>query len=161
MNIDTVKLIPLPAGAPSPWKVIYGLGSGDTPATYPKVDVPKDSGAHLIVFELSGNHSGITFADQNPMWVKAGSKPGPGSTDTQIAAVRSNDGKQLFVLDKNDTAGQFHYTLNFVGHDQLDPIIDNGGHGFMWGTAELLIGAAVLLTIGFFLRPLFRAILGR
>lgn len=162
MNIDEVKLIPLPNGAPSPWRVTYNGKSGDKPGDYPVVGLMKDSGPHMIHFELSGNHSGITFAD-NPIWVNAGSKPNPGAADGQIVALASNDGKELFVLDMNTNKQpvQLHYSMNFVGHPALDPIIDNGGHGFYLGTAHLLIGAAIVLVVGFFIRPLYRAMFSR
>lgn len=162
MRVHTVKLIPLKGpGAPSPWRVVYGSNSGDTPAKYPKVELPEGSGAHLIVIELSGNHEGITFAPQDPMSVKAGSKPGVGSTDPQIAALGSTDGKQLFVLDSNQTPGDLHYALDMVGHADVDPILQNGGRGFVWGNTELLLGAAVFLVIGLSIMPLYRALFGR
>lgn len=155
MPVQNVKLIPLQT-ATKPWNVVYGSQSGDTPQTYPKVDVPKGSGPHLIVFELSGNHAGITFAATNPISVKAGSKPaaGSGSTDPQIAALPSADGKQLFVLDSNQATGQLHYALAFDGHANLDPIIDNGGRTFSFMSVEVLIAAAIFLTIGFLVRPM-------
>ncbi|MEO6199152.1 MAG: hypothetical protein ABIO68_04360 [Sphingomicrobium sp.] len=161
MNIDQVILTPLQGSGPSPWRVTFKNHSGDKPGDYPKVGAMQDSGPHLIVFDIVGGQPGVTFSKTDPIWVNPGSKPSSGAKDPQVFGKVSNDGQQLFVVNTNDKAGELHYGINFVGHKPLDPIIDNGGHGFYWGTSQLLIGAAVLLTIGFFLRPLCRAIFGR
>lgn len=128
-----VQLIPINQGGQFKWKVVHGGQSGDSPATYPKVKLPPDSGPHLIIFELSGNHSGITFSG-DPMWVRSGSKPNQSGMDPQIAAaIPMEQGKKLVVLDRNDNdpAVQLHYRLNFVNALPLDPIIENGGKTFV------------------------------
>jgi hypothetical protein len=95
--------------------------------------LPKDSGAHVLTFNIVGNNTGkdITFAN-DPMWVQMGSKPGTkpasGSDMGQIGAWKVlNDGHQLVIVDWNDVSGQLYYRLNFNNYGPVDPIIDNGG----------------------------------
>ena len=131
MSRQDVTLIPIGQGSTFKWKVVHNKNSGEDPAHYPKVALPVDSGPHLIIFQLSGNHSGITFA-QDPIWVQAGSKPGQKADHPQIPfAVPLNNGKALAVLDLNSndpaTVLKLYYRLNFDGAPYLDPIIENGG----------------------------------
>lgn len=105
--------------------------NGNWQVSNPRVKLPQDSGAHVITFDIIGNSSGITFA-QDPLWVQMGSKPvqkpAPGSDNGQIGAWKVlNNGKQLVVVDWNDIPGDLHYALNFNGYRQLDPVIENGG----------------------------------
>ena len=116
------------------WKVVHDGHGSDDPQHYPRVKLSKDSGPHLIFFKLSGNDNGVTFS-QDPIWVKAGGKPGPKAADPQIPfAVPVENGKALVVLDLNDndasTALELNYQLNFVNADPVDPIIENGGGTF-------------------------------
>jgi hypothetical protein len=120
----TIKLVP--TGNPAnPWNV----SNGDP-------FLKKDSGAHVLTFNIVDNHTGkdIAFAPTDPIWVqmgnsKPGNKPPVGSDQGQIGAYKIlNNGHQLVVVDWNDVAGQLHYKLNFTnGYPPTDPIIDNGG----------------------------------
>lgn len=133
MSRKDVQLIPQNQGGTIKWKVVHNGQQGDSLANYPKVKLPPDSGPHLIIFELSGSHSGITFSG-DPIWVQSGTKPNQSGMDPQIAiAVPMEQGKKLVVLDRNDNpqALQLHYRLNFVNAGPLDPIIENGGKTFV------------------------------
>ena len=148
------------------WKVAHGGNSSDVPAKYPKVQLPKDSGAHLIIFELSGNDTGITFSKNDPIWVQEGGKPiRPGLHPQILLAEPMDHGKKLIVVDRNDNDPakvlQLHYQLNFDGDaPPVDPIIENGGGtvqqppppptsvGFMGtGVSGFSIAAGVVLLI--------------
>jgi hypothetical protein len=128
----------------------------------PPVQLPPDSGAWLISFQLSGGAAqNVTFNRNDPMWVRANSKPDQShKTDSQITAMYvTSDGKELIVLDKNSNSADegtlpLHYQLNFNGAPVLDPIIENGGKPFIGGTSQnflasassaLIIGLAVLI----------------
>src|SRR5687767_7068081 len=133
MSRKDVQLIPQKVGGTIKWKVVHDGHQGDTSATYPKVQLQPNSGPHLIIFELSGNHAGITFSS-DPMWVQQGTKPNHSGMDPQIAlALPMENGKKLVVLDRNDNNPdiQLHYRLNFVNAGPLDPIIENGGKTFV------------------------------
>src|SRR5205823_9193471 len=113
----SIKLIP----ANGQWQVSNG-----------HVMLPKDSGAHVVTFDIVDNNTGkdITFGT-DPMWVQMGSKPNtkpnPGADMGQIGAWKVLDnGHQLVIVDWNDVPGQLYYHLNFNGYGPLDPIIDNG-----------------------------------
>lgn len=146
-NQQGVDLTPLTGGPGNDWTVSHNGQSGNNPSTYPHVQVPHLGGAYLLHFTIQGNNS-ITFSS-DPIWVQANSKPSVHALDSQITAVvRSNTGKELFVLDQNTgNPATLYYRLNFIGHDQVDPIIDNGGSNF-WGgltTAEVMaVSAAVV-----------------
>jgi hypothetical protein len=159
-NVQEVVLNPLAGGPGHDWKVDHNGKSGSDPATYPVVSLPAKSGPYLVHFTIQGSNN-IKFATA-PIAVQAGSKPtGPG-VDPQIAAyLPSKDGKELFVLDKNDGNGvQLFYQLSFNGHASLDPIIDNGGGNFMsWTPLQYAEGVGVLLltfAIGLFIQKKFR-----
>lgn len=128
-----VKLVPIQKGqGPSPWRVTHDGKTGDHPGNYPAVKLDTDSGQQFIKFQLSGNHQGITFKEDYPIWVKAGGKPAPQETHPQIPYwTTAAQGKELIILDLNDNPPtpplKLHYVLNFNGHEPLDPIIDNGG----------------------------------
>jgi hypothetical protein len=113
-----VKLTPTPDG----W------------APVDKIKVDKDSGPHLISFELPQNQTTISFDRSDPIWVQAGSKPTKKTEHDQIPAwVVTEDGKELVLLDLNDNDSsqgtlELHYQLNFASPTKpLDPIIENGG----------------------------------
>lgn len=114
----SVKLTPTPDG----W------------APVDKIKVDKDSGPHLISFELPQNQTTISFDRSDPIWVQAGSKPTKKTEHDQIPAwVVTEDGKELILLDLNDNDSsqgtlELHYQLNFASPTKpLDPIIENGG----------------------------------
>jgi hypothetical protein len=93
----------------------------------------KDSGAHILTFNIVGNNTGkdITFA-QDAIWAQMNSKPGSqpakGSDMGQIGGPQIlNNGHQLVVVDWNSVAGNLYYRLNFDGYGPVDPIIENGG----------------------------------
>jgi hypothetical protein len=130
MNIQDVVLDPLAGGPGKNWKVTHGGQSGSSPGSYPHVSLTPDSGPWLIHFKINDPGNSVTFA-ADPIWVQQGSKPGSHAMDPQITAViASADGKELFVLDKNDNPSSqtLYYSMQFNKHGQLDPIIDNGGH---------------------------------
>lgn len=130
MNVQEVTLDPLAGGPGHNWKVSHGGQSGSDPSTYPAITLTPGSGPWLIHFTIQNHGSNITF-DSDPIWVQPASKPASHTIDPQITAVvPSSDGKELFVLDKNDNPTQqtLYYSLQFTGHGQVDPIITNGGH---------------------------------
>jgi hypothetical protein len=130
----SVKLTPLDPPDSTNWKVSHGLSSGSDPGHYPHVKLSKDCGAQVITFDIQGKNS-ITFNQNDPLWVQAGTKPNPkqklpvGADMGQIGAWKiMNGGKQLVVLDWNDAQATLYYQLNVDGgHGNLEPIIDNGG----------------------------------
>src|SRR6185503_9708476 len=129
-NVQEVTLDPLNGGVGNNWTVNHGGHSGSNPSTYPHVSLPLNTGPWMIHFKIDNPGSNITFA-ADPVWVQQGSKPNVHTIDYQIIGVAaSSDGKDLFVLDKNDNpnAQTLYYSLRFNGHTKLDPILDNGGH---------------------------------
>jgi hypothetical protein len=159
-NVQEVQLAPLTGGPGHNWTVGHNGKSGSDPATYPVVSLPAKGGPYLIHFTIQGPNS-VKFA-ADPIAVQAGSKPTGAGLDPQIAAVLpSADGRELFVLDKNDGNGtHLYYKLSFTGHGTLDPIIDNGGGNFTnFSTIELLTAAGALLAvfaIGLYIQKKFR-----
>jgi hypothetical protein len=147
-NVQEVALDPLNGGPGNNWTVHHGGQSGSTPSTYPQVSLLKDSGPWIIHFKINNPGNNITFA-ADPIWVQQNSKPASHTIDSQInGIVASSDGKELFVLDKNDNPnGQtLYYSLHFTGHGQVDPIIDNGGHS-MIGAIPTTTTAANTVTL--------------
>jgi hypothetical protein len=130
-NVQEVTLEPLTGGPGHNWKVDHGGHSGSDPTTYPVITLPPGSGPWLIHFTIQNQGNSITFGP-DPVWVQPGSKPNSHIIDPQINAVYppGGGGKELFVLDKNDNPAQqtLYYSLQFSGHGQVDPIIQNGGH---------------------------------
>lgn len=129
-NVQEVTLDPLNGGPGNNWTVHHGGQSGSTPSTYPEVSLVKDSGPWIIHFKINSPGNNITFSS-DPIWVQPGSKPTSHTIDPQINAVKASaDGKELFILDKNDNPNgqQLFYSLQFNGHGSVDPILDNGGH---------------------------------
>lgn len=130
MNLQEVTLDPLTGGPGHNWKVTHGGQSGSDPSTYPTITLTPGSGPWLIHFTIQNPGNNITFG-KDPIWVQPTSKPTNHTIDPQInAVVASSNGKELFVLDKNDnpTPQTLYYSLQFTGHGQVDPIITNGGH---------------------------------
>jgi hypothetical protein len=106
--------------------------NGTWDVSEPHVKLAKDSGAHVLTFDIVGNSKDITFDPQDPLWIQMGSKPNAqpqkGADNGQIAGPKIlNNGKQLVIVDWNDAPGQLYYHMNFKGYGPLDPIIDNGG----------------------------------
>ena len=130
-NVQEVALDPLAGGPGHDWKINHGGQSGSDPAHFPHISLDPGSGPWLIHFTINNPGNSIKFAGQDPIWVQANTKPAASTLDPQIVAVLpSADGKELFVLDKNDNpnAQTLYYSLQFTGHGKVDPIIDNGGH---------------------------------
>lgn len=91
----------------------------------------KDTGAHVITFDIVDNPQGAKFA-KDPIWIqmdtKPTQKPPPGAEKNQIGAWKlMNNDQQLVVVDWNDAPGTLHYALNFSDGTKLDPVIENGG----------------------------------
>jgi len=129
-NVQEVTLDPLNGGPGNNWTVNHGGHSGSSPSTYPHVSLPMNTGPWIIHFKIDNPGNNITFA-ADPVWVQQNSKPTSHTIDSQIIGVAaSSDGKDLFVLDKNDNphAQTLYYSLQFNGQGKLDPILDNGGH---------------------------------
>jgi len=130
MNVQEVTLDPLAGGPGHNWKISHGSQSGSDPSTYPAITLDPGSGPWLIHFVIHNQGNSITFGS-DPIWVQPNTKPTSHIIDSQInGIVPSSDVKELFVLDKNDNPAQqtLYYSLQFTGHGQVDPIIQNGGH---------------------------------
>jgi hypothetical protein len=123
---QSVKLVPL-TGGPSEWKMSLGTASGDKPGHYPPVKLQKDSGAHVITYDIVGQNN-VTFA-ANPIGVsRTAAKPPAGASDPEVPTFTIlNNGKQLVVVDWNSEAVGLNYQLYFNNHGPLDPVIQNGG----------------------------------
>ena len=146
-NVQEVTLDPLNGGVGNNWTVNHGGHSGSTPGTYPEVSLLKDSGPWIIHFKINNPGNNIKFA-ADPIWAQPNSKPTSPILDSQINGwVASSDGKELFVLDKNDNpSGQkLYYSLQFTGHGTLDPILDNGGHTMIAPNATAMAANTVTL----------------
>ncbi len=130
-NLQEVTIQPLAGGSGNKWNVGHKGHSSSDPKDYPHVNLPTDGGPYLIHFVISNPGNSVRFVQNDPVWVQPNSKPGTHVIDPQIAAVVvSSDGKELFVLDKNDnypSPQSLYYQLNTTGHGSVDPIIDNGG----------------------------------
>lgn len=130
-NLQEVTLDPLAGGPGHNWKVNHNGQSGSDPGHYPHVSLGTGTGPWLIHFTINNPGASIKFSANDPIWVQPNSKPTGPTLDSQIVAVLpSADGKELFVLDKNDNPNPqtLYYSLQFTGHGAVDPIIDNGGH---------------------------------
>jgi hypothetical protein len=166
-NVQEVTLDPLAGGPGHNWKVSHKGQTGSDPAHYPHISLGPDTGPWLIHFKINNPGNNIKLAD-DPIWVQPNSKPtGPVSDPQIIAAVPSSDGKELFVLDKNSNKDPqtLYYSLQFTGHGNVDPIIDNGGHPYVGprpgstitlaypNLALVLLGAFVIgLALGWLIR---------
>jgi len=133
-NLQEVTVQPLTGGSGNKWNVGHKGHSSSDPKDYPHVNLPLDSGPFLIHFVITNPGNSVTFDTADPIWIQPGSKPNSHIVDPQIVAVvPSADGKELFVLDKNDNypppspPQALYYKLNTKGHGPVDPIIDNGG----------------------------------
>ena len=127
-KIKDVELTPDPTSLKK-WKLKHDGYTGTNPSNYPKIDLKKDDGPHLIVFKIKDG-PGITFS-KDPIWVQEGTTPPSVKTESdQIPTWRVRDaGKKLVVFDWNDNPQltDLAYRLNFDGYAPLDPIIRNGG----------------------------------
>ena len=167
-NVQDVTLDPITGPPGHDWKMNHKGQSGSDPGSYPHISLAPDSGPWLIHFTINNPGSSIKFA-ADPIWVQPNSKPTGPIIDSQIVAKAvSSDGKELFVLDKNDNpnAQALYYRLQFTGHGKLDPIIDNGGHPYVGprpgagsitlaypNLALVLLGAFVIgLALGWLIR---------
>ena len=124
MQLKNVKITPVPGG----WQI------GGKPAKDHVINLPVNSGSHLISFQITGGGSDIKFDETQPIWISAGSKPSKWAKDAQIEWRIAKQGRELSVIDWNDNHNPdgtqplvLHYRLRFDGHDDLDPIINNGG----------------------------------
>ena len=150
-----IELIP-DTTVPSGWKVKHDGKQGDKPSNYPKVDFAKDSGPHLVVFQLPQN-STATFNAVDPIWVQKGStSPTQSGIDPQFPDWQIfNGGKTLVLLDRNSgSQDQFSYRIKADNYTPiLDPIIDNGGGIGQMSSANYWLegGVGLLLAVAFFL----------
>ena len=142
----TVKLTPTNATAAG-WTMKLGNVTSTGP-DYPVIDLPRNSGSHVITFDIEGAND-IKFS-QDPIWVQPGQKPNGKANSKQMPLWKVQDqGKQLVVANCNDVAGKLHYQLNFTGHDPLDPVIENGGgiKPIFGNSAVVLLTAAVAVAL--------------
>ena len=150
-----IELIP-DNGVPSGWKVKHDGKQGSAPGSYPKVDFAKDSGPHLVVFQLPQT-SPATFNAADPIWIQKGTtSPTQSGMDPQFPDwAIFNGGKTLVLLDKNSgSPDQFSYRIKADNYTPiLDPIIDNGGGIGQMSSANYWLegGVGLLLAVAFFL----------
>ena len=128
-NYEVVQLTPQTNGE---WQMTSAWGNGNGHGTpYPRFKLDKDSGPHIISFQIAGGTPNVTFTEA-PISVHVGSKPKQGDTNPQIAWAPGATNTQLWVVDFNtNPADAGTLALNYVLHvnnfKDLDPIIDNGG----------------------------------
>lgn len=133
---------------------IAGQGKGG-PNGYPPAKVAHGSGADFKFVIAGEGTQNINFSG-DPIWVVVDNGSGKSPDGTQpnspeIVDVKVTGGKMLTFTDKNITAGDLTYQLNFTGADPLDPIIQNGGGGGNLYSYVYLAGAVLLLAaVGFF-----------
>ncbi|HEX8215320.1 MAG TPA: hypothetical protein VF582_07615 [Allosphingosinicella sp.] len=84
------------------------------------------------------NQSDCTMAlAQEPLWVVAGSCPNSPGSEPDFEVLSSNGALDLTLLDRNSKQGTYGYALRFqssesqTGFFLLDPVIINGGGGFL------------------------------
>jgi len=129
-------------------------------SAYPNVSVPQNHANQLFSFKIVNDNTqlGITFAPDNPLWIKANSKPtGPG-VNGQITGIGGGATPELQFTDKNSSAVTLKYQLNFVDKNgnkvtAIDPDIKNGGKvsaQLFNSPIAILIGAAILITLAVF-----------
>ena len=110
---------------------------GGTPAHKHVTKFDKGSGEQKLMFKLSDDakKAGFHFHEDDPIWVHADATQCPKEPvkDGQITDIDGHD-HHLSVTDKNDQQVILRYQLNVVDSEgnasPIDPIIDNGGHGF-------------------------------
>lgn len=113
--------------------VAWDLGFQNPPEqSKARVDLPKKSGAHEIVFHLVATQGlDIRFDTADPIWVcETGQCPPPKGINTDQITILSCVANLLRIRDSNDGPERIlTYQLNFVGEDAspLDPEIKNGG----------------------------------
>lgn len=157
-NWNNLKVVQLQYLGNGKWTVSHENASSSAPP-YPQVTLTNQAGPYLLHFKIVDPSQTITFNKDDPIWVQLGSDPHSHIFDPQIIAVElSQNGQDLFVLDKNDNKPvqphdyMLHYILN-TSAGRIDPIIDNGGHsrGPLSATAYLPyvgVGLVIGLLIG-------------
>ena len=161
-----VQITPVDATPTSgPWLFEYLGRTYNQKASFPVIDLPKDSGCYLIVFTIGGANNTVSFNPTNPIMIN-GSAPGSGGQILPPPPMGQN-AKQLTVTDLNSNDASLgplilNYSLNFTSNDQphrvLDPVIKNGGksthtgfipHASVLDVATFAISLAVLITLLF------------
>lgn len=161
MSEQFVKLRPS-LTRPIEWTMIHDGHTG-TEGNFPPVDLPKDTGAHLITFTID-NPEGMDIEFSNdPIWIQQGEFcPTTRVVDgKQIKSKTKLNSTQLVIKDINKGKQQIlTYLLNFVdGNDSshqvtpLDPQIKNGGgtgpgQGFVVEARQGFIAVGILI-VGF------------
>lgn len=110
---------------------------GDTAAKEHKLKLDKGSGEQKLKFKLSkdAQKAGFRFNSEDPIWVHADAANCPNQyvQHGQITDIDCDD-TELKVKDLNSEEVILRYQLNVVDDkgksSPIDPIIDNGGHGF-------------------------------
>lgn len=120
----------------------FSRGNGEwlvdgTPAHKHQTKFEKGSGEQKLKFKLSDDakKAGFRFREDDPIWVHADATQCPKESvqNGQITDIDPGD-HHLTVTDLNSEEVILRYQLNVVDSDgnlsPIDPIIDNGGHGF-------------------------------
>ena len=152
MSNKNVDLIP-DTSVPSGWQIKHDGKQGTKPQDFPHINFSKDTGPHLIVFQLPQD-SLATFNANDPIWVAPGTtSPTKSGIDPQIAdwAVLSG-GKTLVLLDQNSgNQATLSYRIKADNYTPiLDPIIDNGGGIGHFKDLWIEAGVGILLAAAFF-----------
>lgn len=138
-------------GNPPAWLMSHHGGSA-SPITVP-AKVSGDFTYNIV------NGGGVTFAAQNPIWIKQGTaKPTAPVVDGQITNVAGGGTTTLKFTDLNSgNPVTLTYSLHFSDGTQIDPIIENQGGGpgligpdySVYYIAGAVLLAAVLLVLLF------------
>lgn len=103
-------------------------------AKHSKLNLPKDSGAHDIDFDLHDETSrDLRFDTAHRIWVDEDGPcpPSPGISSDQLSVARCNAGMLSATNSNSGRQRELRYQLNFVAEDgsrfTCDPIIQNGG----------------------------------
>lgn len=110
---------------------------GNKPAHEHKTKFEKGSGEQKLKFKLSDDakKAGFRFHEDDPIWVHADATQCPKESvqNGQITDLDPGD-HHLTVTNLNSEEVILRYQLNVVDDKgnsaPIDPIIDNGGHGF-------------------------------
>ena len=133
---------------------------GDSKATYPDIELVKDSGKNTIKFKITNDQTnlGLKFAN-DPLWIKKGSQPTGPVVDGQIESLQGHGTPELTFVDKNSKPNKANpaeyvlkYRLNFVDKDNkkvtsIDPDIKNGGTTVGFNQTTLLLAGAGLVLL--------------
>jgi hypothetical protein len=165
----TVTITPVNATPTTgPWLFEYPAGhSYNVKASFPVIDLPRDTGCYDITFKIGGSNSLIAFNQTSPILINGSAPPGPGGQIIPQGLPLGPNAKQLVVqdLNSNDAASgplELNYTLQFtntdIAHRTLDPVIKNGGkttrtlvgsHASRLDVANLAIAIAIFITLVF------------